>query len=794
MVGKMPDALGSVLSDLYTARITPYTPDKLIAKGGMDPNIRGFNIYRDMLRDETVKVGLMLKTGVACSQDWTINPPRGTDPETGPYPKRLEFLTAMIEDLDFSRCVRYFCAALVYGYAICEKIYELVPGPTAGGTESEVITISRVMPKEPDNIDFEIDEFMDWDKLIWYPISNIGWAKGKQRTFPKGDFVHSVYNQDGCKPWGRSDLNEAYRPFWLKDFTHKCQAIFVEVFGMPSKIASAPGNTKEADWEDMLDKLKSWSVAQGFVLPPGWEIALLEVAKDPDAHTKIIEGFDRQISRAILGQHLTTMMGDSGGGSYALGKVQQGTFQIMTRFVLSMIEQSFNDLLDDVAFRNWAETGYRFKYKPYDEHTVEEWTRLFEMLTSPKFKWADLRPITDKIQEVTGIKGLELLEVREPQQSLPPWMPGGNGGDNGNGNKPAMDPTEEDEEQEEESAADYEEFAEMDRGLPRAWDKLEEHYDRPIASAFRDQFEQARKWASKRPEIFGPDARARDRDKAIEEFPKLNRKTLGDTLHAGMSAFALLGLVDLQKSVARDIRVEKSDLLSLAEYEPGDGNVKDVLALAVDVRGAAEDILRTPPIPKEVLALFDKRTVMTKAEWLAASRRLKDNAFFIAGDKTRRLGSEIRDLLTEILRANKLEGDFIARLKELELSYTGGGKVAEYHARTVFRNAATRAFNEERLEALKGPNLRDGFPMVKYSAIMDSRTTDICKSLNQQVFNVNDPDLPRPPNHHNCRSSLIPISAVEAREYQQKAADIVARRGDDYIPVSEAVAAGREFN
>ena len=45
-----------------------------------------------------------------------------------------------------------------------------------------------------------------------------------------------------------------------------------------------------------------------------------------------------------------------------------------------------------------------------------------------------------------------------------------------------------------------------------------------------------------------------------------------------------------------------------------------------------------------------------------------------------------------------------------------------------------------------------------FIAEMDDATTDVCRSLNNRTFSVDDPDLERfrPPLHFNCRSVLVP--------------------------------------
>ena len=56
-----------------------------------------------------------------------------------------------------------------------------------------------------------------------------------------------------------------------------------------------------------------------------------------------------------------------------------------------------------------------------------------------------------------------------------------------------------------------------------------------------------------------------------------------------------------------------------------------------------------------------------------------------------------------------------------------------------------------------------GIFAYRYSAILDSRTTNFCESLDGRVFQSTDPDfaLLSPPNHYNCRSMWVSISKGE---------------------------------
>jgi len=55
----------------------------------------------------------------------------------------------------------------------------------------------------------------------------------------------------------------------------------------------------------------------------------------------------------------------------------------------------------------------------------------------------------------------------------------------------------------------------------------------------------------------------------------------------------------------------------------------------------------------------------------------------------------------------------------------------------------------------------------RYTAILDSRTTNFCRSLDGKVFQETDPDfaLLFPPNHFGCRSIFTPITNKEQEEF-----------------------------
>ena len=79
----------------------------------------------------------------------------------------------------------------------------------------------------------------------------------------------------------------------------------------------------------------------------------------------------------------------------------------------------------------------------------------------------------------------------------------------------------------------------------------------------------------------------------------------------------------------------------------------------------------------------------------------------------------------------------------------------ETYARTKF----TEVMNKGRVAFFEESGVVSGY---QYSAILDDRTTDICRGLHGKTFKAGD--QPIPPMHFNCRSMLIPITIYEKFE------------------------------
>lgn len=74
---------------------------------------------------------------------------------------------------------------------------------------------------------------------------------------------------------------------------------------------------------------------------------------------------------------------------------------------------------------------------------------------------------------------------------------------------------------------------------------------------------------------------------------------------------------------------------------------------------------------------------------------------------------------------------------------------------TGVRTVVTALQNEAALTSQQ--QFRDVIRRYRFEAILDTRTSDICRSLDGTEWDADDPNMPVPPLHPNCRSTLVPI-------------------------------------
>jgi SPP1 gp7 family putative phage head morphogenesis protein len=113
----------------------------------------------------------------------------------------------------------------------------------------------------------------------------------------------------------------------------------------------------------------------------------------------------------------------------------------------------------------------------------------------------------------------------------------------------------------------------------------------------------------------------------------------------------------------------------------------------------------------------------------------------------------VDDLKTAMERGFIRGDNPVVVARELRKKYN----VAKARAETLTRTEGTFIANSATLRRYR----EAGLTKYQYLAHLDSRTTEICRQLNDTVYLIKDyqPGLNAPPMHPNCRSAIVPVDA-----------------------------------
>lgn len=166
-------------------------------------------------------------------------------------------------------------------------------------------------------------EYVHPKKLIWDSLNDE--MKICTREYPAGTelpenkFVVHKYKAKSGHP-GRAGIMRVVSWMYLfKNYDIKDWVSFCEVFGMPLRLGKYDASASEDDKRQLMEAIISLGTDAAGIVPSSTMIEFVESQKTTsvEIYEKLARYCDEQISKAILGQTLTS---DSGGGSYAQSK------------------------------------------------------------------------------------------------------------------------------------------------------------------------------------------------------------------------------------------------------------------------------------------------------------------------------------------------------------------------------------------------------------------------------------------------------------------------------------------
>ena len=139
---------------------------------------------------------------------------------------------------------------------------------------------------------------------------------------------------------------------------------------------------------------------------------------------------------------------------------------------------------------------------------------------------------------------------------------------------------------------------------------------------------------------------------------------------------------------------------------------------------------------------------------------LRAESFKIVGDYTTDLTKKMKNIIFQGIKEGVSEGDIVQLLKSEAIEFS------EKWANTLIRTKTTEIYNLSRRSYWENdPIAKQIVVAYQYSAILDDRTSEVCRYLDKKVYEItSDVENITPPLHFNCRSLLIPITKFEEYE------------------------------
>jgi len=162
---------------------------------------------------------------------------------------------------------------------------------------------------------------------------------------------------------------------------------------------------------------------------------------------------------------------------------------------------------------------------------------------------------------------------------------------------------------------------------------------------------------------------------------------------------------------------------------------------------------------EEAVRWFEGKVPLLPGEFKRLSAEAKRRAFTMAGiaelDRLAWLHQTLLDALEEGQTLDAWRKRVVERVKAAH----------PVHLETVFRTNVQSAYSAGRWVQLNHPAVKKARPYWMYDAILDARTTPICRERDGTVLPADHPwwQNNTPPLHFNCRSGIRALTEAEAR-------------------------------
>ena len=300
-------------------------PDPILkAQGG---NIK---VYRNFV-DSHLDAVKNKRFAAITSRPWTIDGSKGDA-------KKAKMLEEYLWNLELRNTISQMLEADGYGYAVHEIVWDAVE------TEMGTLILPTAIKDRPQ----EWFKFDDEGELLFQDKNT------NRAQVPDKKFLVTRNRPTASNPYGEPVYSRCFWPLTFKKGGLKFWMIFVEKYGIPKALGKVPAGTTVQDQNTFLKMLSGLVQDAVAVFPNTGSVELLSPNSGAasDIHSKLVQWADSEMSKAWLGETLTTEQ-TSSGGTQAMATVHNDVRSDLALDDAAMVESSINQLIRWIYEINW---------------------------------------------------------------------------------------------------------------------------------------------------------------------------------------------------------------------------------------------------------------------------------------------------------------------------------------------------------------------------------------------------------------------------------------------------------
>lgn len=311
-------------------------PDPVLRRTGQD-----IRVYRELMSDAHVGATVESRKSGVLSLDWELE--RGLSPK-----RQYQFVLEVLSGLDLVRIISEILDAPFFGFKPIEVMWQ---------KDGSSLIVEDLVGKPPEWFVFSPEgelRFRSKENMI------------KGEALPPYKFLLARHKPTYENPYGERVLSRCFWPVTFKRGGMKFWITFTEKYGMPFIVGKHPRPTQKQDIDALLDVLEKMIQDAVAVIPDDASIEIHETDRraSADIYLTLLQFMNMEISKAVLGQTLTTEMQPV--GSFAAAKVHLEVRDDIVRADKRIVEQTINTLIKWLVRLNFGEEASIPRFRLYD--------------------------------------------------------------------------------------------------------------------------------------------------------------------------------------------------------------------------------------------------------------------------------------------------------------------------------------------------------------------------------------------------------------------------------------------